>query len=157
MDQLILMVIFIIWLFVLSYFVYQIRSKIYKLTFQGQKDNILGIIDKIISQQKSSEKEIELIKTSVKGLVEINSLHVQKIGLIRYNPFDETGGDQSFVLSILDGQNNGIVLTSLYNRGVTRWYAKSVKNGKGEDHKLSGEEEAAIKHAHKLYNQKIGS
>lgn len=67
-----------------------------------------------------------------------------KINLTRFNPFDDLGGDQSFILTLLNENNSGAVITSLHNRDLTRIYAKSVKNGEGENSVLSKEEKLAI-------------
>lgn len=67
-----------------------------------------------------------------------------KINITRFNPFDNVGGDQSFILTILDQANSGVILTSLHNRDLTRIYAKSVKNGQTENNTLSKEEKLAI-------------
>jgi len=69
---------------------------------------------------------------------------IQKVGLFRYNPFDDLGSDQSFSLSILDSANSGVVLTSLHHRNFTRIYAKPIKNGQGDNITLSNEEKSAI-------------
>jgi len=67
-----------------------------------------------------------------------------KINITRYNPFEDIGGDQSFILSILDQDNSGVVVSSLHNRDVTRVYAKPIKNGEGDNITLSKEEKLAI-------------
>jgi len=67
-----------------------------------------------------------------------------KIGITRFNPFDDVGGDQSFVLTILDKNNSGAIITSLHNRDITRIYAKPIKDGIGENITLSKEEKSAI-------------
>jgi uncharacterized protein YpmB len=67
-----------------------------------------------------------------------------KIGITRFNPFDDVGGDQSFILSILDKNNSGAIITSLHNRDITRIYAKPIKEGVGENITLSKEEKSAI-------------
>lgn len=69
---------------------------------------------------------------------------IQKVGLFRYNPFDDLGSDQSFSISILDSTNSGVILTSLHHRNFTRIYAKPVKNGQGDNITLSNEEKSAI-------------
>jgi Protein of unknown function (DUF4446) len=66
--------------------------------------------------------------------------------LLRFNPFSDTGGEQSFIISLLDGGGNGILLTSLHGRGVTRIYAKRVTAGK-TDQELSSEEKKALSQA----------
>ena len=50
----------------------------------------------------------------------------QRVGLVRYNPFEETGGNQSFALALLDADGDGWVLSSLHARSGTRVYAKAV-------------------------------
>jgi hypothetical protein len=67
-----------------------------------------------------------------------------KIKIVRFNPFNNIGGNQSFILTILDKDNSGAVITSLHNRDITRIYAKSIKNGEGDNITLSKEEKSAI-------------
>jgi hypothetical protein len=70
----------------------------------------------------------------------------QRVGLVRYNPFEDTGGNQSFALVLLDAAGDGWVLSSLHARGGTRIYAKAIKGGRSEAG-LSSEESAAIAQA----------
>ena len=70
----------------------------------------------------------------------------QRVGLVRYNPFEETGGNQSFALALLDAAGDGWVLSSLHARSGTRVYAKAIKAGRA-DAALSDEETAAIQQA----------
>lgn len=67
----------------------------------------------------------------------------QKIGLVRYNAFKDTGSDLSFALAILDDYNNGIVLNGIYARDSSNIYAKPVENGQSK-YVLSNEEKEAI-------------
>ena len=53
----------------------------------------------------------------------------QRVGLVRYNPFEETGGNQSFALALLDADGDGWVLSSLHARSGTRVYAKAITRG----------------------------
>jgi len=59
-------------------------------------------------------------------------LHFGRLGIVRFNPFDDTGGNQSFALAILDANNDGFVITSLHSRTGTRVYAKAVFDGQSE-------------------------
>ena len=70
----------------------------------------------------------------------------QRVGLVRFNPFEDTGGNQSFALALLDADGNGWVLSSLHARTGTRLYAKAVRGGRS-DGALSDEETEAIKQA----------
>lgn len=73
--------------------------------------------------------------------------HLQRIGIVRYNPFSDTGGAQSFSLALLDAAGTGIVITSLFARTGNRWYVKEITGGKGKGIDLSKEEEVAIRKA----------
>jgi hypothetical protein len=69
---------------------------------------------------------------------------IQHIGLVRFNPFEDTGSDQSFALALLDAHHDGLVLSSLHGRASTRLFAKSIAGGRAT-HPLSDEEAAAMR------------
>ncbi len=87
-------------------------------------------------------------------LGELNRLHdylekrsrgsLQHIGMVRFNPFDDTGSDQSFAIALLDDRRDGVVLSSLHGRANTRLFAKPVEAGSSR-HTLSAEESEAIR------------
>lgn len=103
--------------------------------------NALQGIQHTISQH---EKVQGVIKNELQQLKESGTHHIQQVTLKRFNPFGDTGGDQSFILAILDGVKDGVVITSLHSRENTRFYLKSVKGGVGIDHPLSDEEQKII-------------
>jgi hypothetical protein len=70
----------------------------------------------------------------------------QRIGLVRFNPFEDTGGNQSFVVALLDANGDGFVLSSLHARAGTRVYAKALSGGRA-DAQLSNEETEALRRA----------
>jgi hypothetical protein len=69
--------------------------------------------------------------------------HFSKQGLVRFNPFPDTGGNQSFALVLLDESDDGVIVSSLHSRTGTRIYAKAINAGKA-DTSLSTEEQEAI-------------
>lgn len=73
-----------------------------------------------------------------------NKFHMQKFFLKRFNPFGDTGGNQSFSLVLLDANNDGVVLSSLHGRSGTRIYAKHVRAKKHVDFEFSEEEKDVI-------------
>lgn len=99
----------------------------------------------IVYKRNLSQKKVAkpLLTQSDVDLSGINKA-ISKIGLTRFNPFDGLGGDQSFILTLLDKQNSGIILTSLHNRDFTRLYAKTIKDGQPQNTTLSKEEKNAI-------------
>src|SRR4026209_1709989 len=69
---------------------------------------------------------------------------IQRIGLVRFNPFEETGGNQSFALALPDRYGDGFVVSSLHARTGTRLYAKAIVAGRS-DSALSAEEDEALR------------
>jgi hypothetical protein len=69
---------------------------------------------------------------------------IQRIGLVRFNPFEDTGGNQSFALALTDAAGNGFVVSSLHTRTGTRVYAKAIADGRS-DGALSAEETEALR------------
>jgi Protein of unknown function (DUF4446) len=68
---------------------------------------------------------------------------LQHIGLVRFNPFNDTGSDQSFAIALLDDDGNGVVVSSLHGRAGTRIFAKPILRGEAT-HTLSDEEREAL-------------
>jgi hypothetical protein len=68
---------------------------------------------------------------------------LQHVGLVRFNPFEDTGSDQSFALALLDDERSGIVVSSLHGRDGTRIFAKPILAGQAT-HPLSAEEQKAL-------------
>lgn len=71
---------------------------------------------------------------------------VQHVGVVRYNPFEDTGSNQSFALALVDADGNGVVVSSLHSRQQTRVYLKEIVGGQSEA-QLSGEETEALRRA----------
>lgn len=71
---------------------------------------------------------------------------IQRVGVVRYNPFEDTGSNQSFALALLDSEANGVVISSLHSRQMTRLYLKTIAAGRSET-ALSDEESEALRRA----------
>jgi len=95
---------------------------------------------------KDTDKKFGDLQKQLKKQSDSSIFFIQKIGFLRFNPFEETGGDHSFSISLLDGRDNGFVLTSLHTRSSTRTYAKAIKNGTSP-YGLSKEELKVIQNA----------
>jgi len=74
---------------------------------------------------------------------------VQGVGFVRYSAFEDTGGDQSFSLALVDGEGDGVVFSALYGRDATRVYAKPVE-GWTSSRTLAAEEEQALTGARRV-------
>lgn len=91
-------------------------------------------------------REVERLTAKTNKLEAAGLRAFQRVGLVRFNPFEETGGNQSFALALLDAEGDGWVLSSLHARSGTRVYAKAIRGGRS-DAALSEEETAAIRQA----------
>lgn len=141
----IVLVLIIISAFLFKYS-YNLNKKIDGLLDKGK---IKSFKDIFLSQKQKNENLEEKIKEAflkIKDLEKISEKTIQKTGIVRFNPFNEMGGNQSFVIALLDDKNNGFVISSLFVKEGNRVYAKAIKGGKSE-HLLSDEELEAIKRA----------
>lgn len=92
------------------------------------------------------EKQNNEILNYVKTLDEDLTRCIQKVGMVRYNAFKDTGSDLSFTLALLDEHNDGVVLNGIYSREMSNIYAKPVKNGTST-YTMSDEERQAVQKA----------
>lgn len=135
--NLILLVIAIVWIIGLTVFaiwIYFLFKDLIKISKNKEFSN--------------NTSEIKKIWSEVREIQELSKLNIQKVGLNKFNPFNETGGDHSFSLALLDGYKNGIIITSLHTRERTRVYLKDILSGKSKID-LSEEEKKALKLATK--------
>jgi len=145
----------IIYLSILTYYLNKYKMLLTKLVNFSSKENLADILNSILVKLDGDKENINHIKDEIQRQSVRNLGFIQRVGILRYNPFSDTGGDQSFVMALLNGEDTGIVLTSLHNRGQSRWYAKNVRQGKGVGHELSKEEEKAIKMAYEANKKTV--
>lgn len=127
-----------------------------EILFSGKKAQDLEQVIIAHAQEISAlDKEIqELFEISNKiHALALRSIH--KVGIIRFNPFKDIGGDQSFAIALLDGKDSGFVISSLHTREGTRIYTKPVTKGESEKYTLTEEEKSAIKSATTIKPTKI--
>lgn len=136
-----------VWLLAISIFFWRILKHYNRLSKGVSSKSLKTILEELVADVNVSKKDIEYLKDYSLKLEKEGLLHIQKVGLVRFNPFKDTGGDQSFILSLVDGNDTGVIISGLYSRTGTRWYAKKVKEGKSVDHELSEEEKKALREA----------
>lgn len=133
-------------------------NKKYKNFMQklGNGKNIEEDLENYMYRVERVEKQNAEITTFIKELDEDLKKCIQKVGIVRYSAFKDTGSDLSFALALLDESNSGIVLNGIYSREMSNIYAKPVENGISS-YTLSEEEQEAIKKAietEKIYKAK---
>lgn len=130
----------------LLWYFYQTNKKIDKLLEKGR---IKDFKDIFLSQKEKNndlEEEIKKAFLKIKNLEAISEKTIQKTGLVRFNPFGDMGGNQSFVIALLDNNNDGFVISSLFGKDGNRVYTKAIGKGKPE-YTLSDEEKKALEKA----------
>ena len=142
-----LLTIFGIWLALLSFYLIRTISHWRKVTKSSRGQNLDQIIENILAKQNIEAKRIHELAEGIAKVESIQKSNISKYALIRFNPFEDTGGDQSFAVAFLDGLDNGIVISSLHSRTGTRIYAKQVSQGKPKTHVFSKEEKEVVEKA----------
>lgn len=136
----------IIWAVINEIRLNKLRKKLELFIPEESKESVTDILWEYV---KKSEKLGEKVNTLEKKQIETERkmLEVLKfVGTVHYNAFSDIGGETSFSLSLLNGNGDGVVVSSLQSRTDARVYVKPILNGKSRI-KLSNEEEMAIKKA----------
>lgn len=109
----------------------------------GKGENLDEMLKGYITQVTGVERKYEELKASYHGIEKDLKTCIQKVGMVRYNAFKDTGSDLSFTLALLDDNNDGVVLNGIYSREMSNIYAKQVNKGQAVS-KISEEEKEAI-------------
>jgi uncharacterized protein DUF4446 len=123
-----------------------LRRRLRRLIGDGEGAGLDELLDRQFRRLDTIAERVEALNRLHRELEELSQRSIQKVGVIRFNPFADTGGDQSFAIALLDADGNGVVLSSLHGRADTRVFAKQVQAGRSK-HALSDEEQDAIRKA----------
>jgi hypothetical protein len=124
----------------------RLSSRLDGLTRGEDGASLETVIEAHLDRVGSMARGLEDVTTRTRALEAAWPRAFQHVGLVRYNPFEDTGGNQSFALALLDANGDGWVLSSLHARSATRVYAKAITRGRS-DGALSEEEAAAVRQA----------
>ncbi len=138
-----LLLILVIWQFFKMHRLERSRKEFFASGINRDLEQILVDQNRNLNRLATELKEVD---QSLTALYKDNRNNYQKIGFIRFNPFDDAGGNISFALALLNAKDEGVVISSLHGREGTRVYAKAVNAGRS-DFKLTEEELEAIKKA----------
>ena len=112
--------------------------------------NIESVLSEYADSVNNVRNENLEIRNNISA-IEKNVEHcIQRVGIVRYNAFSDTGSDLCFALALLDFENNGVVINGVYSRdNTTTTYAKPVEKGISK-YTLSKEEQEAIEKAKRM-------
>lgn len=136
----------IVWLGVLTFFILRQRVFLKSLFPKSSERDIRKKFEEVIAAIENFKLDLGKLRKELEGIKVDGIGHIQKVGLLRFNPYEDTGGDQSFTIALLNKKGSGVVMTSLHARSGTRIFAKPVTLGKGK-YELSKEEEEVLKKA----------
>jgi hypothetical protein len=121
----------------------ELRRRLDVLTRGDDGRSLQAVLESELGRLDAMSAEVNRLTGRADALTQSGRKAFQRIGLVRFNPFEDTGGNQSFALALLDAEDDGIIVSSLHARGGTRIYAKAIAGGRPEA-ALSDEESSAL-------------
>lgn len=113
--------------------------------------NIEKLLLEHISEVRQAVAKVDDLSKECSNMQKVLQLCIQKVGIVRFNAFEDTGSDLSFAVALLDAQNNGFVISSIFGRNESRSYAKPIENGQS-NYFLTDEEKQALRQAQRILN-----
>jgi hypothetical protein len=124
----------------------RLEKRLAGLTRGEDGSSLETILGSSLEKVYALNRDVDELAKRATVLEQVQRKAFQKVGLVRFNPFEDTGGNQSFALALLDRDGDGFIVSSLHSRNGTRMYAKAIARGKC-DTALSSEEGEALKTA----------
>ncbi|MCK4524875.1 MAG: DUF4446 family protein [Candidatus Andersenbacteria bacterium] len=140
----VVLLVFFIWNVYLNYNLSRVKKRTRSFFASSEAKDLEEIIYKQIKKTNEVDGEIKKLIEDNGKIRENMAKCVQKVGVVRFNPFGDVGGNQSFAIALLDKYLSGVIILSLYSRDDVKVYSKQVIEGKSE-YALSKEEEEAIR------------
>lgn len=122
----------------------KLGGRLESLTRGADGRSLEAVLDAHLDKVFGVARELDELSARSAMLESNGRRALQRVGLVRFNPFEETGGNQSFALAMTDAGGDGFVISSLHARAGTRLYAKAVQAGRS-DAALSAEEAEALR------------
>ncbi|MBI2591041.1 MAG: DUF4446 family protein [Candidatus Blackburnbacteria bacterium] len=136
----------IVWVVVITVWLCRVHFHYKRLIGATNKTDLKLILEDLINKVDLATSEAQRIQKELSQMSAKMGSCLQKVGVIRFNPYSDTGGNQSFALACLNEADSGLVILSLHGREGTRVYIKGVNRGKSTSG-LSREEKQAIEEA----------
>jgi len=134
------------WLVVLKRSESRLRSRLRRILSDNGSTGLDEVLAGHATRIEQLGSRVDALTALQRELETATGRSLQKVGVVRFNPFQDSGGDQSFAIALLDQRGSGVVVSSLHGRAETRIFAKQVTNGRST-HSLSDEEQQAIREA----------
>src|SRR2546426_11130384 len=123
-----------------------LRRRLTRLVGDNEGAGLDEGLDRQFRRLDSVAERVEALNKLHHELEALSQRSIQKVGVIRFNPFADTGGGQSFPMALLDADGNGVVVSSLHSRTATRIFAEQGQGGRSR-HPLPHAEQGASRKA----------
>ena len=124
----------------------KVKRRVDALTRGKDTESLEDIILSYLDRVESLEEGEEITRAALTAIKDNLKITYQKKGLVKYDAFREMSGALSYSLALLDKENNGVLISSMYSREGCYTYAKDIVNGECKIN-LSEEETEALKQA----------
>ena len=122
----------------------QLRRRLDALTRGEDGRSLDAVLDAHLDKLFAVARDVDELAARSAVVEAAGRRAIQRVGFVRFNPFEDTGGNQSFALALTDAKGDGLVVSSLHSRTGTRVYAKAIADGRS-DGALSEEEQQALR------------
>jgi hypothetical protein len=142
----VVVVVLFVWVALLQRSEARLRMRLRRVLPGGQATSLDQVLEQQVLRTDALSGRVDALNKLHHELEAATQRAIQKVGVIRYNPFTDAGGDQSFAIALLDAEGNGVVVSSLHSRTETRVFGKPVQGGRSR-YPLSDEEQEAVRKA----------
>lgn len=142
----ILILLLALWVWALQRRAGRLQERVEQILGDSSNPNTAQLLAQYLSSVRGISATVERMRTEHEQLMRAMPSAIRHVGLVRFSPFHDTGGDQSFALALLDGQGDGVVITGLHSRHDSRLYVKPVERS-GSAYSLTPEEREAMERA----------
>ena len=148
-SQSFILLLCLIWIAMLSSKMRKWRELFQQLQPENTKENLVSVLERLFDRINRLEESDESLEARINGMTEAVRKQKGNVGIVRFNAFSNEGSDLSFSIAIVDNEETGLVLTSIYGRDESRVYAKPLEKGISK-YNLTEEEKIAIQEARKV-------
>lgn len=146
MNLQIILGLFVLAIIVLAFFVFRANARISKLLQGKDAKSLEETFNYLIEEVKRMNGNQDITEKTLNNFNSRIRKSISGFKTIRFNPFPESGGNQSFAIALLSEEGDGVIISSLYTREKTSVFAKPIKKGVSE-YELTVEEKKALDEA----------
>jgi hypothetical protein len=128
---------------VLAIFVFRANTRINRLLQGKDAKDLEDSFNYLIEEIKRMNENQEITEKTLRNLNSRIRKSITGFKTVRFNPFPESGGNQSFAIALMNEEGDGLIISSLYSREKMSVFAKPIKGNKSE-FELTVEEKQAL-------------